>query len=164
MDNIADLRIISHNDLKAYLSENAPADSPFKAEKREGLVVDIMAASKKYHINPVYILAHAILESGWGRSKIAREKSNLFGYKAYDSSPYESAMSFVSYWQCIDTVMKHVHDNYLTPGGVYYNCPTLGGINQKYASDKEWSAKIRKLMNDIYKFCSERKGKDGAGR
>jgi len=157
MDNIADLRIIEAGDLDAFLWENAPMDSPFKVEKRKGLVLDIMAASKKYQLNPCYILAHAILESGWGRSKIAREKSNLFGYKAYDSSPYESAMSFASYWQCIDTVMKHVYANYLTPGGVYYNGPTLGGMNQKYASDKEWSNKIRKLMNDIYTFCSERK-------
>lgn len=156
MDNIADLRMIGHKELAAFLLEKAPADSPFK-EKRYGLSVDIMAASLKYQINPCYILAHAILESGWGRSKIAREKSNLFGYKAYDSSPYESAMSFVSYWHCIDTVIKHVHDNYLTPGGKYYNGPTLGGMNQKYASDKEWSTKIRKIMNDIYKFCSERK-------
>jgi beta-N-acetylglucosaminidase len=157
MCDIADLRLIDITDLAAFLTAKAPADSPFKKEKQSQLLYGIDDASNRYKLNKVYILAHAILESGWGRSKIAREKNNLFGFRAYDSDPYGNAMSFKSYIDCINVVMKHVYDNYLTPGGKYYNGATLGGMNKKYASDKEWSNKIRKLINDIYKFCSERK-------
>jgi beta-N-acetylglucosaminidase len=157
MDSIADLRKIDMEDIALFLTEKSPADSPFKKEKQSDLIHGIEDASFRYKLNPIYILAHAILESGWGRSKIAKEKNNLFGYKAYDADPYGNAMSFRSYLHCIDVVMKHVHGNYLIPGGKYYNGPTLKGMNKKYATDPAWATKIRKIMNDIYLFTSERK-------
>lgn len=157
MNSIADLRIVEEKDLALFLAEKAPVDSPFKKEKQLELVHAIGDVSYRYKINPAYILAHAILESGWGRSKIAKEKNNLFGYRAYDSSPYKSAVSFKNYLQCIDVVMKHIQVDYLTLNGEYYNGPTLEGMNKKYATDPTWATKIRKIMNDIYLFTSERK-------
>ena len=146
---IADLKKPTIKSLKKFL-DKSPSDSPFREERQAELLLGIALAAEKYELNPVYILAHAILESGWGRSKIAREKNNLFGYKAYDSSPYESAMKFVDYPTCIDTVMGAVKKEYLTPGGKYFNGATLEGMNVRYATDKTWSEKIRNIMNRIY--------------
>ena len=53
-------------------------------------------AERDYGVNALYLVAHAMLESHFGSSDIARLKHNLFGYKAYDRSPYRSAARFRS--------------------------------------------------------------------
>jgi flagellar protein FlgJ len=40
-------------------------------------------AGEAFDLNPVIILAQAALESGWGRSTLAREHNNFFGITAY---------------------------------------------------------------------------------
>ncbi len=66
--------------LDNYLKRKSPSNSPFKVDRRSEIVSAIFEASGDYGLNPIYILAHAIWESGWGRSTIARIKNNLFGY------------------------------------------------------------------------------------
>jgi beta-N-acetylglucosaminidase len=76
-----------------------------------------VAAAKKYSITASYIVAHAALESGWGSAKIAREKKNLFGWSAFDASPYSSATGFPVRETCVDFVMGRINELYLTPSG-----------------------------------------------
>ena len=40
-------------------------------------------AGESFRINPVVILAQAVIESGWGQSDLAREHHNFFGITAY---------------------------------------------------------------------------------
>ena len=116
---------------------------------------------KKYNINGVFLAAIAIHESGWGTSKIANDKKNLFGYGAYDSSPYESSNSFDAYADGIETVAKALVKYYINEAGTpiydgevakgsYYNGSTVADVNEKYASDKEWNKKVYKYMEFLY--------------
>ena len=59
--------------------------------------------------------AVAIHESGWGGSSIASDKNNLFGYGAYDSSPYDSAYEFSDYSEGIDLLARVFAKYYLNP-------------------------------------------------
>ena len=63
-------------------------------------------AEQEYGINGVVLASLAIHESGWGTSKIALNKNNLFGYQAYDNSPYASSKQFDSYSEGIDLVAR----------------------------------------------------------
>lgn len=103
----------------------------------------------------------AIHESGWATSTISKDKKNLFGYGAYDSSPYESSFSFETYAEGIELVAKVLVKNYINePGtpiyenevakGSYYNEPTMEGVNVRYASDTNWHQKIYKYMEYLY--------------
>ena len=74
-------------------------------------------AEKKYGINGVFLASIAIHESNWGRSRIAMDKKNLFGFGAYDASPYDSAITFDTYATGIDTVAGWLSSNYLYPSG-----------------------------------------------
>lgn len=74
-------------------------------------------AEQKYGINGVFLAAIAIHESGWGKSAIAVNKLNLFGFGAYDVSPYESALTFESYSAGTDAVAAWLMSNYLNPAG-----------------------------------------------
>lgn len=112
----------------------------------EGLGAAFLDAESKYNVNAKYLMAHAIHESNWGRSKIASDKYNLFGFKAYDANPYENAKTFSSYEESIDHTAKYISKNYLSEEGKYYNGPTLKGMNTYYASSDEWSYKIAKIM------------------
>ena len=43
-------------------------------------------AGESFRINPVVILAQAVIESGWGQSDLAREHHNFFGITARKTS------------------------------------------------------------------------------
>ena len=116
---------------------------------------------KQYNINGVFVAAVGIHESAWGTSKIAQEKYNLFGYGAYDSNPYNGAYTFSDYSECIDLLARVFVKYYLNPAGTsiyggetasgkYYNGPTLSGINQKYATDKNWANSVYTTMKYLY--------------
>lgn len=116
---------------------------------------------KNYKINGVFVAAMAIHESAWGTSTIANNKKNLFGYGAYDSSPYTSSFSFDTYAEGIETVAKALVKYYIneegtpiydgeTAKGSYYNGSTAADINIKYASDSNWHSKVYKYMEMIY--------------
>lgn len=116
---------------------------------------------KEYNINGVFVAAVGIHESNWGTSKIAQEKYNLFGYGAYDSNPYNGAYTFSDYSECIDLLARVFVKYYLNPAGTsiyggetasgkYYNGPTLSGINQKYATDKNWANSVYTTMKYLY--------------
>lgn len=112
-----------------------------------GMGNDWLKIGRKYGINAIYIMAHAIHESDFGFSQIAQDKNNLFGYGAKDSCAYACAWTYTSKTASVDQVMHNVNRDYLTHGGAFYNGPTLQGMNVKYASDKKWSEKIALYMN-----------------
>lgn len=116
---------------------------------------------KQYNINGIFVAAVGIHESGWGTSKIALQKNNLFGYGAYDSNPYNGAYEFSSYSESIDLLARVFVKYYLNPSGTsiyggekavgtYYNGATLTGVNTKYASDKNWANAVFSHMKYLY--------------
>ena len=118
-------------------------------------------AERKYNINGVFLTAIAIHESGWGKSNIAKDKHNLFGFGAYDASPYESAITFETYADGVDAVAEWLISNYLNDSGTvlktgkvasgtYYNGANVAGVNVRYASDPEWSLKVFATMQKLY--------------
>ena len=144
-------------DYKKVLSGNS-AD---KNKIIENCAESFYNAEQKYNVNGIFLASMAIHESAWGTSKIAKDKKNLFGFGAYDRSPYESANSFDDYSKGIETVAKYLAKNYLNKKntkiyddekatGTYYNGPTIAGVNTKYCTDKDWATKIYKYMDMLY--------------
>ena len=107
-------------------------------------------AEQKYGVNGIFIAAVGIHESGWGTSYLAKEKKNLFGYKAYDRDPINSAQDFESYEDAINTVAQALSKNYLTPSGSFYYGKTMEAVNTKYASDSAWHEKVYSYMEYLY--------------
>lgn len=116
---------------------------------------------QQYGLNGVFVAAIGIHESAWGTSKIATNKKNLFGYGAYDMSAYSSAYSYNGYAAGIDMIARVLVKYYLNPKGtsIYngevatgrYHCgKTLSAVNQRYATDKNWSNGVYKWMQYLY--------------
>ncbi|MDQ0191000.1 peptidoglycan-binding protein [Alicyclobacillus cycloheptanicus] len=122
----------------------------------QGLGQAIIEAQNTYGVNATYLLAHAIEETGWGKSLIAEQKNNLFGYGAFDSNPGPDAGMFPSNEYAIIFQAWEVRNNYLNPGSSnFYQTPTLDGMNEHYATSHTWSTSIATLMNE---FMSQTNG------
>lgn len=125
-------------------------------------------AGNKYGINALYLAAHAIHESGFGTSNISLGKKNLFGYGAYDSTPFVGAYRFGTVEECIKYVAQKMKSDYLNPDGAHFVGAFLGyrtnnskgtrvdsqsiGMNYWYASDPDWGSTIASHMKKILAF------------
>ena len=149
---------LTKEDFKKVLSGNS-AD---KNKIFEQYAEKFFEIEQKYNINGLFIAAIGIHESNWGTSNIANQKKNLFGYGSYDSSSYESSYIFESYEYGIDMVAKVMAKHYLNPQGIeiyddevstgmYYNGPTVSGVNTRYASDSNWATRVYEIMCLLYK-------------
>ncbi len=102
---------VSASALNAFIKTNGSKG------KLAGLGSAFVSAAKKYGLNESYLLAHAILESGWGKSTLAMGYSyaggkidgkyykkgtyyNFYGIGAYDSSPLSGGrkMAIINGW------------------------------------------------------------------
>ncbi|HAS74753.1 MAG TPA: endo-beta-N-acetylglucosaminidase [Clostridiales bacterium UBA8960] len=127
----------------------ADIDLKLKGTAMEGLGRSFVEAEKKYGVNALFLTSLAIHESAYGSSKIAKDKNNLFGFAAYDGSPYSSARTFATREQGIDHVASYLSENYLTEGGKYYGGATVEGVGKRYATDPNWANAIRQIMDKL---------------
>lgn len=133
-------------ELNSYVAANYPT-SPLK-----DLGAVIKQAEADYHVNALYILSKAALESAWGESTIAKNYNNLFGIKVYDTDPSQG-QKFESLAESITYFASYVSTKYLTPGGSFYYGAVGGdkhwGVNVKYASDPYSEQKVSGIMYRI---------------
>lgn len=104
-----------------------------------GLGESLCLAEKETGVNALVLAGVIALESGWGSSKIARDKNNLAGLGAYDDCP-GSAIRFGSREECVMYLARLLRDK---PGD------NLQGIGVRYASDPAWAAKVAGCMRVI---------------
>ena len=148
---------LTRNDfVKVFSNNNEDTEKIF--EQNAGLFYDI---EQKYNINGIFLASIGIHESNWGRSNIAKQKKNLFGYGSYDNSAFDSSYTFESYQYGIELVAKVLSKYYLNEAGTriydgeiaegtYYNGPTISGVNVRYASDENWANRVYSIMEYLY--------------
>ncbi|MGL6107352.1 glucosaminidase domain-containing protein [Romboutsia sp.] len=148
--------IFSVNEINDYIANNAPSDSVLRNKGQA-----FLDAQEKYGVSANLILGVAMNESGRGTSKLAKEKNNIFGLNAVDSSPGQSADYFPSIDACIEDFAKNwMNNQYLNPKSWKYNGSNLGnkvaGINVMYASDPYWGEKAADFMHRMDRYISGR--------
>ncbi len=115
-------------------------------------------AQNLYGTNALLVYAMAAHESGWGTSRIALEKNNLFGWNATDSNPGSDASIFPSVDACISDHMGVNLRGYLDVNDFRFFGSHLGnkgsGFNVKYASDPFWGLKIASTAYQIDKLSN----------
>lgn len=86
----------------------------------------------------LHSIAHSVLEASykglWANSAIARKKNNIYGFGAYDLSPFSNAKKFMNKAECIQIWSKWWNENYLLETGKFYNGCNEQGVNVKYAT------------------------------
>ncbi|MBF4692883.1 glucosaminidase domain-containing protein [Fusibacter ferrireducens] len=117
-----------------------------------GLGNDFVAAEQKYGINAWFLTGLAIHESGFGTSRIAQDKNNIFGFRAYDATPYSSAAQFDSRGDSIDKVAQYLAEHYTNPSGKYFNGISVDAIGKRYATDPNWSNALQSRVAQLMKL------------
>jgi len=117
----------------------------------EGLGQAFAAAESKSGVNAWFLTALAMHESGDGTSRISKEKNNLFGFQAYDSTPYASAKTFQTKADSIEYVANYLSKEYLDSSGKYYNGESIDAIGKRYATDTNWSNAIKARLMTLSK-------------
>ncbi len=146
----------------------------------DGMGQAFIDGAKTYDINEIYLLSHALLETGHGKSKLAngilvdnvegepvepRVVYNMFGIGAYDSAPnrlgseYAYKQGWFSPEEAIIGGAKWIAGNYINHSTYKQNIlykmrwnPARPGVHQ-YATDIGWAYKQTKTMDLFIEIC-----------
>ena len=117
--------------------------SPLANKDLEKAILDI---EQEYGINAYFTIAVMKLESGHGKSKIAKDKNNLFGLNAIDGDAYNKAYSFKTKGDSVRKFGQIISENYVDKG--YTSIKEVGG---KYCkANPKWPSLVMKIMENDY--------------
>ncbi len=162
--------VVSADDLNSYIATHG-ADGMLAGHGQ-----DFIDAAREYGTNEVYLLSHAILESGWGKSQLARGTEvdgvtyyNFFGIGAYDSDPLGGgSRSAGKYgWDttrgAITGAAKWIRDNYhenqyhqntlYKMRWNYEQAASESAVWKQYATGSSWATGIASVMDRCYAHC-----------
>ena len=99
-------------------------------------------AEEETCVNAVFLSAVAALESGWGRSNVAKSKNNLYGWTTNSGS----FMKFESKEACINFIATKFKELYLSPEGRYFRGYDVEDVNHYYNGRDVWAERVRNVM------------------
>ncbi len=121
----------------------------FASTLLEGIGEALVLAEAETGVNALVLAGICAHESGWGRSRIAKEKNNLAGLGAYDGQEYSAGIRFDSRAASVMFLADLLATKYC-PGGCYYGGSfDLKGVGVRYASDPRWAEKVAGYMRAI---------------
>lgn len=138
---------------KAYIAKNKPTqrgDYTINGRKVNRLVKDMlgdvvddiyrcsadMFRKNGITVNPDFLVAMMINETGWGGNRHSRNKNSWFSVAAYNVNSYGNAESYKDPYEATERVINLLTKNYLKPGGKYFNDakgPSMLGASLFYA-------------------------------
>lgn len=144
--DLSEYPIYTIDEMNEWIAERAPKGSSFIGKGEEFLI-----ASQEADLDPRYLIAHAALETGWGVSRICKDKNNYFGIGAYNHDPYNKAKTFNSAESGIIAGAVWISNNYTKQGQNTLNKMIYG--EKKYAIEDDGSPAqswIDKMISMIY--------------
>ncbi|MDB4868837.1 MAG: hypothetical protein JWR03_3170 [Cohnella sp.] len=112
----------------------------------QALEKTILEIEEKYGINAYFTIAIMKLESGNGKSRLARSKNNLFGLNAIDGDKYNQALKFDTKGDSVRKFGQLIAKNYVEKGYA-----TVEKVANKYCpANPKWSALVKNIMKRDY--------------
>ncbi|BBH20475.1 hypothetical protein Back11_18200 [Paenibacillus baekrokdamisoli] len=113
----------------------------------QGLEEAILSIEDDYGINAFFTIAVMKLESGNGKSRLAKTKNNLFGLNAITGSENKKAFSFATKGDSVRKFGQLLAKNYVGKG-----LTTIEKVARKYCpSNGRWSGDVRSIMKSDYR-------------
>ncbi|MDR4890035.1 SH3 domain-containing protein [Fredinandcohnia sp. QZ13] len=117
-----------------------------------GMGDTFVEAAKSTGINVLYLVAHASLETGYGKSAIVKDKYNYFGIAAYDRDPYGNAYSFATKEEGIKEGARWINNNYTTKNQDTVHSMRNNNGSHQYATDDAWHLKIVNIAKNLVNY------------
>lgn len=108
-------------------------------------------AAKKTGYNPVYLFAHAAVESAWGQSDFAVSRGNFYGINAVDTDPNRASYLGNSTHDGLINGAEWINANFYKNG--YTTLSRMESGN--YATDPKWAKNIIAIMNASYTILAD---------
>ncbi|QGQ96483.1 hypothetical protein EHS13_17120 [Paenibacillus psychroresistens] len=106
----------------------------------------ILEIEEEFGINAYFTIAVMKLESGNGKSRIAKNKNNLFGLNALDGDVYNKAFSFKTKGDSVRKFGQLISKNYINKGYT-----TVEKVSKKYCqANPKWSGAVKAIMKSDY--------------
>jgi len=135
--------IRSESGLQASHIEEFFRGTALAGQELEEAVLDI---EEKYGINAYFTIAVMKLESGNGKSRLAKKKNNLFGLNATGGSN-KNAFYFESKEDCVEKFGQLLSKNYVKKGYT-----TIEKVAKKYCpANPKWASLVKEIMKSDYK-------------
>ena len=134
---------------KSKLDEKKLSEYMKKFPNLSGIEETLIEVQDEYKVNALLILAIVRLESGNGKSSIAKSRNNLGGIIGWEKS-VRVYKSFDSRSDCVIYMAKLLSESYLTEGGKYHSGYTLPDIAKRYsAAPDKWCELVKELIYEI---------------
>lgn len=117
---------------------SAEIDSMLVGTGLAGLGPAFAAAERDHGVNALALLSIAILESGWGRSRLAQKRNNLFGMRR------RQFLSFHSKESSVDHAGNLLKSFYFPRGRT-----NLRDVGRMYAADPHWATKVARIWTQL---------------
>lgn len=160
--------------LDSFRNVNASKLSRFLENKGvfRGHAEDFINAARMNNIDPIYLVSHAMLETGNGTSNLAKGNKmhgktyyNFFGINAFDASPLYGGVSLAQKedWSSVSKAIyggarwiskNYIHSSRHTQRTIYEMRfdPLANDPWHIYATDLKWPDKISSIMSNISSF------------
>lgn len=113
----------------------------------EGLEEAILEIEQEYGINAYFTIAVLKLESGNGKSRLAKNKNNLFGLNAIDGDAINKAFTFKTKGDSVRKFGQLISKHYVGKGYT-----TIEKVASKYCpANDDWSSLVTSIMKGDYK-------------
>ena len=150
--DLAPMRTVTVSELNKILDywSNISGSDVFRGQ---GQV--FIEASKQSGLDPVYLIAHAGLESKWGSSEIAQDKINYFGIGAYDHNPYHGSYTMgTSIEEGIVSGAIWISENYYKQGQNSLYSMRYNNGSHEYCTSDSWVNSITELIITSYNLIN----------
>lgn len=133
-------------DLRRISGESTESLQKGLVSPLDELAGEFIACEEEHKINAIMLASIAALESGWGKSDLAENSNNLFGWTNDDGG----FMEFDSKEECIQYVAQAISEKYINEDGEYYSGgTTIEHIASLYCEQPEWKEQINGIIYDI---------------
>ena len=106
-------------------------------------------------LDPVYLIAHAGLESSWGKSEIAVDKFNYFGIGSFDHNPYHGSYTMgSSLYDGIVEGAKWIRTNFYDAGQTSLYTMRYNNGSHEYCTSTTWVDEITNIIITSYNLLN----------
>ncbi len=109
----------------------------FADSELKNIASHLLEAEEQYDVDCKILAGIIIHESGWGTSRLAKEKNNLAGLGAYPGNP---PLQFQSQRDCIMYLAKLISTK---------EHSSVEAIGQWYAKDPAWASKVKSCVRMV---------------
>lgn len=117
-------------DLNTVSSKTAEQLAVYMHPETRHLAEDVIRICKEQEVSAEFIAA----VMRWEKRP---DLHNWFGWTE------GKLLTFDSDLDCLETVIPKIKENYLTPGGIYYNGATVEGVSKYYNNTEFWRETIQ---------------------